>query len=37
MRTSLLDERRGANDEILHHFSLEEKILLKMLLHDLQA
>ena len=37
LRPKLSEERNQANDEIMHKLSLEEKILLKRLLRDVQA
>ena len=37
LRPKLSDERNRANDEIMHKLSLEEKIVLKRLLRDVQA
>ncbi len=37
LRQKLSEERNQANDEIMHKLSLEEKILLKRLLRDVQA
>ena len=37
LRPNLSEERNQANEEIMHKLSLEEKILLKRLLRDVQA
>jgi DNA-binding MarR family transcriptional regulator len=37
LRPRLSEERNRANDEIMHKLTLEEKILLKRLLRDVQA
>ena len=37
LRPKLSEERNQANDEIMHKLSLEEKIVLKRLLRDVQA
>ena len=37
LREELLREREQANEEILHTLSVEEKVLLKRLLRDVQA
>jgi DNA-binding MarR family transcriptional regulator len=36
MRARLVEERKGVNEEILNGMTLEEKVLLKRLLRDLQ-
>ena len=37
LKSSLMDERKGANEDILQNLSLEEKVLLKRLLKDVQG
>ena len=37
LKSSLMDERKAANEDILGKLSLEEKVLLKRLLRDIQG